>query len=506
MAATSRAVTLRRDLQSLFLSDLAAHPVTEEATDLLADSMEAGEASLADAMILPAMKEELEEERAELSQPPAAPAKRSDLRAKRLWLRPWSGRACAAMIALPVLLGVGLTWMLLQQRHSPPAALGVCVDVSWSAPYQNLSSGQAMPDGPVHLLSGFAEVHFKNGVSVVLQAPARFQVHGTNQGELSAGKLTALVPKGIDGFTVETSAARIVDLGTEFGVSVDADEQTHVEVFRGQVRAELSGEAADAAVTQTLGANEAVNIPRRAGSIEMTAAMPLSFVRIDALQHLAAAGDSTAERWRGRSEALRNDPATVAYYTFDNADEAPDRLLNRATATAGAFDGRLGDAQPGHDPRWATGRWPGKGALQFEVARRTCVTLPKIPDFLNAANITVAMWILPGDPAHTSHLLDEARGMQNRFDLVWIGADDPAFPTYDLYFNRGGGEIGMPEILPHEKRWAFVALTEDAVGNVTAYLDGRQAALIRGARAEAGCRPADRTAVIQRCHHPGSSV
>ena len=63
-----------------------------------------------------------------------------------------------------------------------------------------------------------------------------FTVTGSGAGRLNRGELAARVSKQARGFTIDTPSASIVDLGTEFGVAVEADRATQVEVFEGIVQ------------------------------------------------------------------------------------------------------------------------------------------------------------------------------------------------------------------------------------------------------------------------------
>ena len=77
---------------------------------------------------------------------------------------------------------------------------------------------------------------------VVLDGPAHFTLDSKLGGNLQLGKLTARVPHGAHGFTVSTPAGKVVDLGTEFGVSVKADKTVEVEVFVGEVVVDASAD------------------------------------------------------------------------------------------------------------------------------------------------------------------------------------------------------------------------------------------------------------------------
>lgn len=87
------------------------------------------------------------------------------------------------------------------------------------------------------LEEGLAELTFIDGARVVLKAPARFEVSDRGRGFLHEGSLAATVPPPARGFTVQTPLAVVVDLGTEFGVSVTNDGVEETHVFAGLVKA-----------------------------------------------------------------------------------------------------------------------------------------------------------------------------------------------------------------------------------------------------------------------------
>lgn len=96
----------------------------------------------------------------------------------------------------------------------------------------------------VELLAGHAELHFRDGAIVLLEAPARFTPQTSNSGELLRGKLTAQVPAEAVGFTINTSRVRVVDLGTEFGVAAEESGDTDVTVVSGEVELHPQGDGA----------------------------------------------------------------------------------------------------------------------------------------------------------------------------------------------------------------------------------------------------------------------
>ncbi len=85
------------------------------------------------------------------------------------------------------------------------------------------------------LRSGLAEVTFEDGAIVTLNGPVEFVIDTAGSGSLRRGKLVARVAPAAAGFSVQTPLATIVDLGTEFGVTVENDQSASTTVFAGSV-------------------------------------------------------------------------------------------------------------------------------------------------------------------------------------------------------------------------------------------------------------------------------
>jgi hypothetical protein len=82
--------------------------------------------------------------------------------------------------------------------------------------------------------SGAVELQLTNRTVARLEAPAIIQMLSLERARVLKGKITVDVAKGAEGFTVETTSAEVVDLGTVFSVDVD-DAATNVVVFEGKV-------------------------------------------------------------------------------------------------------------------------------------------------------------------------------------------------------------------------------------------------------------------------------
>ncbi len=149
-------------------------------------------------------------------------------------------------------------------------------DCRWADP----PDGAAVRLGGKYVLnSGLVEITYQSGATVILEGPCAYEVDSPAGGFLSLGKLTARVEKlsaisdqlseiskspnlQISKFVVRTPTAVVTDVGTEFGVEVDASGTSRAHVFRGRV--EVRPADADAATGRvpviSLGENESATV------------------------------------------------------------------------------------------------------------------------------------------------------------------------------------------------------------------------------------------------------
>jgi ferric-dicitrate binding protein FerR (iron transport regulator) len=175
------------------------------------------------------------------------------------------------------------------------------------APPKNLYPGQKL-----QLASGLAEFQFSDGAVVVLEGPAELEFQSRKACALAAGKLVTRVEKQrAKGFVVETPAARITDLGTEFGVHVDEDQKNSVTVFAGKI--EVASHARGAAPLELTSGQTLVLDAK--GTVEKQAAQePLQFVR-----HVAAPVRDFQPGAKYVEAVKHSHPS--AYWRFEHADE-----------------------------------------------------------------------------------------------------------------------------------------------------------------------------------------
>ncbi|HSI35785.1 MAG: FecR domain-containing protein [Phycisphaerae bacterium] len=153
-------------------------------------------------------------------------------------------------------------------------------------------AGATVSPGELELVEGFAELTLTNGVRIVLEAPVKLDVPLKGDPTLLAGRLVATVPEGAQGFTVSTPTARVVDLGTEFGVGVAEGGGTEVQVFRGLVVTEWTS-AEGGKRDQRLHAGDAMSIDHAVAGKSASAARDIPFQPERFVRMFPGAGSNT---------------------------------------------------------------------------------------------------------------------------------------------------------------------------------------------------------------------
>jgi ferric-dicitrate binding protein FerR (iron transport regulator) len=147
-----------------------------------------------------------------------------------------SALAAVLLIAASV---VGVTYMLTS-RTSVVAQLTSANGCEWGGSQVAIPVGSLLVDQQDLVLNkGSALVTFVSGTQILLEAPASCRLAGTNKLHLNRGRIAAKVPTQSRGFSVTSSLAQFVDLGTAFTLSLDADTSFQLHVFEGLVELQL---------------------------------------------------------------------------------------------------------------------------------------------------------------------------------------------------------------------------------------------------------------------------
>lgn len=157
-------------------------------------------------------------------------------------------------------------------------AAGRWAQINGNVGNRAVAVGEVLQPGLLDLTQGIVEIAFRNGAAVLLESPTQVKLLGPERVFLISGRAVAHVPSSAVGFTIETSDARLVDQGTEFGVSVPPDGPVQVQVFEGEVIVEMKGRADGAAFDQRLTKGQAREIPAApcAAAANRLPAAPLS--------------------------------------------------------------------------------------------------------------------------------------------------------------------------------------------------------------------------------------
>lgn len=299
-------------------------------------------------------------------------------------LHVWAAVAVsAAAIAASLFLTLGNLQAPATSDAEEPVDSGVAVitqsvDARWSSETAP-QAGDTLSPGMLKLESGLVIVEFYSGVTAILEGPAELEVVSARRALCRRGRLRARVPPQAEGFVLELPQVEVVDLGTEFGVQVDADGSAQVHVFNGKVELFAAGTNRDPQSRQELTAGSGIAW-QSDGTRQAIPASDAAFVSQTRFEELAAAQRQRRfEQWQSLRDRLRNDPRVLVYYDFTRRDDAERVLFGRQQGRE-QFNGAIVGCS------WASGRWPEKPALEFKrPGDRVRVYLPGEFDSLSFA-------------------------------------------------------------------------------------------------------------------------
>ncbi len=288
----------------------------------------------------------------------------------------WSGTfrvmvSIAAVLAVVFLgaYGVKNSFETGTSHHSAeePIATGYAVLAEHSEAIwvnqPNLDRGDLVPQGPLQMESGLAQLELFSGVTIIVEGKAEFEINSPMEMSVSHGKIRALVPTAAHGFKVLTNSGEVVDLGTEFALNVTS-EHADMHVLQGEIEWHPTAKQ-----KQLLSDGQSLRWTTT-GNPESVAFEPNQFPGLaDFERRFVSQRLQRRQAWSDSAEAVSGDRRMIAYYPMNQSKEWGRQLLDESHS---GLDGTVVSAR--HD----ADRWGQSGsALNFSPAgSRVRVSIP----------------------------------------------------------------------------------------------------------------------------------
>jgi hypothetical protein len=347
--------------------------------------------------------------------------------------------------------------------RQPLATITALQDCQWS---QERKLGDTLYAEEIGLLSGVAEITFTDGAAVTVQGPADFSLATSDRGYLRRGHLVAEVPRRAIGFTIETPSAEIVDLGTEFGVDVDATGRTDVQVLAGAVNVDYSSlddksKSARRSVHMTAGSAKRFSAQsKNTGSIVATE-IPLWLDKSASItKHLDQAPNSPAET-KYAAVVLADRP--LGYWRFSDTD------VHRATDASG--HGNHGE-YVGFVSMKNAGICPNTSDRSVRFLGKQYGGYVQIKDFELPASFTVELWARSSAPSWQNYGWLLSSRMPNGVVITPVppGQD---WQVFMINSSEDGRVAGTSKIANIADRFHHYVFSYDAAADRgTMYIDG----------------------------------
>ena len=269
-----------------------------------------------------------------------------------------------AVAACLVLLAAGIWKFRPAERRITSsqaiAMLSRAVDAQWMQGKEIPHLGAPLEPGRLHLQSGLAEVSFYSGARLLMEGPAEVQMISQSCAYCKNGRIVAEVPDQARGFQIRTPHSILSELRGSIGVDVKEDE-TEVHALKGMVK--VLGYTVDEGLAARVD---------RSGSVRLIEAQQEAFNSpFDLQSKLAAADARRHDQWLSTCKRLESDESLIVLFDFQNKSPSDWLLRNLARPGIDASGGAIVGCE------WTEGRWPEKGALEFQsVSDRVRLTVP----------------------------------------------------------------------------------------------------------------------------------
>jgi hypothetical protein len=132
-------------------------------------------------------------------------------------------------------LAIAYVQLMSSSANIETAILLESVNANWEDSTLSLRKGdQLYSNKSLSLSTGIIEVQTLRGVWITIEGPAEFEFTKEADCYLKYGRMYAHVGSQGIGFTVSTTNAKVIDLGTEFGVRAEKTGETELHVIKGK--------------------------------------------------------------------------------------------------------------------------------------------------------------------------------------------------------------------------------------------------------------------------------
>lgn len=377
---------------------------------------------------------------------------------EKLWLR-----AAVFFFALG-----GLIFLLISipQRNSSVLKIQVADDlkndgvaiitkaVGFERTQAGIAKGTTLKPGLLEISAGILQVELYSGVSLILEGPANIDIVDEMNVVCLNGQLRANVPPQAIGFKVKAKDYDVVDLGTEFSVSVDqqtgrSDFLVHdgeIELYKKDQRLSLLQKG------QGVGYE---NGEVRPHSIQTT-----SFSNIDSLDQKQ--GNRRFLEWQRHAQSMRQSEDVALFYDFEVTESWARTLQNKSPLQQPGLNGAIVGCQ------WTQGRWKEKGALDYKsISDRVRLNLQGEFD-----SVTFSAWVKIDSFDRWLSSLFLTDGW-DRNEMHWQLSDKGEI-ILGINAPGIGNTFSPPVITPeHLGQWLYIVTVVDQGDNkVLHYLNG----------------------------------
>jgi len=258
------------------------------------------------------------------------------------------------------------------------AMLSHVVEAAWADDEPDWIEGAELPTGWLRLALGTVQIDLFSGARLFVEGPAQLELRSPNEAFLLTGKVACELNDSARGFRLLTPGLTVVNQGNSFGVKVSESGEQEVHALVGRVTIGRTGESG----TSQILAKQARRLNDT--GLSETPFRPEEFPAFDRVREREAAEAARLLlAWRAAADALELDPAVRVHFNFEEQSPLDATLKNRVRGNGNGSDGQIIGA------RWARGRWPGKGALEFRGrGQRVLLRLPG-----THTSLTLLAWV-----------------------------------------------------------------------------------------------------------------